>query len=106
MASFNRSDLDFVLHQILIAEAHAAGTPIDELIDSPLLSFGLRTVDGSFNNIVPGQENFGAADQLFPRMTDRPSALLKVLRRAFPRGHRTRRRMRRRAASSTTLSRA
>jgi hypothetical protein len=29
----------------------------------------LRTVDGSCNNLVPGQETFGAADQVFPRLT-------------------------------------
>ena len=34
------------------------------------MPFGLRTVDGSFNNLVEGQENFGAADELFPRLTD------------------------------------
>ena len=32
-----------------------------------LLPFGLRTVDGSDNNLIPGQNNFGAADTLFPR---------------------------------------
>ena len=36
---------------------------------SPLVSFGLRTVDGSCNNLVPGQEFHGAADQVFPRLT-------------------------------------
>ena len=29
---------------------------------------GLRTVDGSFNNLLPGNELLGAADQLFPRV--------------------------------------
>ena len=33
-------------------------------------SLGLRTVDGSFNNLVPGQQFFGAADQQFPRLLD------------------------------------
>ncbi|NEX94780.1 peroxidase family protein [Caulobacter sp. 17J65-9] len=69
MAKFIRSDLEFILQQIKIAEAHANGTPLTDLIPSPVLSFGLRTVDGSYNNLVPGQQNFGAADQLFPRMT-------------------------------------
>src|SRR5215475_2172431 len=36
--------------------------------------FGLRTVDGSFNNLinvdVPNQTHFGAADTVFPRLTD------------------------------------
>ena len=74
------SDLAFILKQIKIAEAHAAtrspenpcdtmvGTGPDQ-ISSPLVSMGLRTVDGSCNNLVPGQETFGAADQVFPRLT-------------------------------------
>ena len=31
--------------------------------------WGLRTVDGSCNNLYPGQERFAAADQPFPRLT-------------------------------------
>jgi len=31
---------------------------------------GLRTVDGSYNNIVPGRELWGAADQPMPRLLD------------------------------------
>jgi hypothetical protein len=34
------------------------------------LPWGLRTVDGSYNNLVPGQEQFGAADQDFPMLMD------------------------------------
>ena len=75
------SDLAFILKQIKIAEAHVANTteltgPCGALvgtgpdqIESPLLSFGLRTVDGTCNNLQPGQETFGAADQPFPRLT-------------------------------------
>ena len=66
-------DLDFILQQIKRAEAHAAGGelagPGPDQVSSPQLPFGLRTVDGTFNNIVPGQEDFGAADKLFPRLT-------------------------------------
>src|SRR6478609_12118143 len=75
------SDLAFILKQIKIAEAHVAnttsatgpcgalvGTGPDQLA-SPLLAFGLRTVDGSCNNLVPGQEWNGSADQVFPRLT-------------------------------------
>ena len=69
MAQFIRSDLEFILEQIRIAEAHAAGTPLQQLIANPTLSLGLRTVDGSYNNLVQGQSEFGAADTLFPRMT-------------------------------------
>lgn len=75
------SDLSFILKQIKIAEAHVANTtsatgPCGALIGtgpnqipSPLVSQGLRTVDGSCNNLQPGQETFGAADQKFPRLT-------------------------------------
>ncbi len=75
------ADLDFILKQIKISEHHAANTtpttgPCGALlgtgpnqISSPLLSFGVRTVDGSCNNLQAGQETFGAADQTFPRLT-------------------------------------
>ena len=69
MVSYIRSDLDFILAQIKIAEAHAAGQPLygeGGLVPSYLLSYGLRTVDGSYNNLLPGQELWGAADQQFP----------------------------------------
>ena len=74
------SDLAFILKQIKISEAHVANTtsatgPCGALIGtgpnqipSPLVSQGLRTVDGSCNNLQPGQETFGAADQTFPRL--------------------------------------
>ena len=45
------------------------GTGPDQ-IESPLVSFGLRTVDGSCNNLQPGQATYGAADQTFPRLTE------------------------------------
>ena len=69
MANFNRGDLDFILQQIQIAEANAAGIPLPTLIPDPLLPWGLRTVDGRDNNIVPGREAFGSADQIMPRLT-------------------------------------
>ena len=58
-----RSDLDFILAQIIRAETDAP-------LESPNLPFGLRTVDGTNNNALPGQVDFGAADRLFPRITD------------------------------------
>ena len=73
------TDLSFILKQIQIAERHTRtltttepcstliGTAANQ-IPSPLVSKGLRTVDGSCNNLQPGQETFGAADQLFPRI--------------------------------------
>jgi Animal haem peroxidase len=65
----NLDDLSTILSNILIAENHVAtgvltnldGTPID-----PLLSIGLRTVDGSFNNLL--DPTLGSADQVMPRL--------------------------------------
>jgi len=85
----NQADLEFVLRQIKIAEAHAAGAPLTQIyvnaagdvvpagtegavlaIPDPHVPFGLRTVDGTFNNIVEGRETWGAADQTMPRLFD------------------------------------
>jgi len=74
------ADLDFILLQIKIAEHHAglatAADPCAGLlglgpnqVHSPLVADGLRTVDGSCNNLQPGQAKFGTADQTFPRLT-------------------------------------
>lgn len=75
------SDLAFILKQIKIAEYHVANTtsatgPCGALvgkganqIPDPLTSYGLRTVDGSCNNLIKDREGYGAADQLFPRLT-------------------------------------
>lgn len=65
-----RHDLEFILDQILISEAHAAGADLASLLPNPFLPYGLRTVDGSYNNLLPGQEEFGAADNPFPRALD------------------------------------
>ena len=66
----NLADLTKILAQIKIAERHAAGENLVDIIgqDAALLPLGLRTVDGSFNNLLPGQSEFGAADNIFPRM--------------------------------------
>jgi hypothetical protein len=56
MATLIRSDLEFILQQILIAEQHAAGADLASLLPNQLAMLGLRTVDGSYNNIVPGQQ--------------------------------------------------
>ncbi|PBJ02236.1 peroxidase family protein [Pseudomonas sp. ACN5] len=69
MANFNKSDLEFILQQIFIAEADTAGQSLASLIPNPEFAFGLRTVDGTFNNLRFGQSEFGAADNIFPRMT-------------------------------------
>ncbi|WP_077525840.1 peroxidase family protein, partial [Metapseudomonas resinovorans] len=70
MANFNLADLDFILQQILIAEAHASGEDLRDLLPNVQVPFGLRTIDGSFNNLFAGQTEFGAADNIFPRLLD------------------------------------
>ena len=81
MVAYLKSDLEFILAQIKIAEAHAdattGATSIEEsrqilldLLPNSTIPWGLRTVDGSLNNLVPGQEYFGAAGQPFPQMLD------------------------------------
>src|SRR4051812_34183361 len=76
-------DLAFILKQIKIAEHHAAtltpanpcgtlvGSGPDQIPDA-LTSYGLRTVDGSCNNLLPGREKFAAADVPFPRLAGSP----------------------------------
>ena len=66
--ALNVHDLRFILDQIRIAEAHAAGTPLADLVGNLHLPYGLRTVDGSYNNLVEGRERWGAADEVLPRM--------------------------------------
>ena len=80
MVTYIRSDLDFILDQIKIAEEHAryvAGDPTarplfgeNGMIPANNISWGLRTVDGTFNNLVPGQEQYGSADQPFPHLLE------------------------------------
>ena len=72
MVQYIRSDLEFILAQIQIAEAHTAagGSQADllALVGNNALPLGIRTVDGTFNNLVPGQEDFGSADQPFDHL--------------------------------------
>jgi Ca2+-binding RTX toxin-like protein len=84
--SVTPGDLSFILKQIKISERHAFtlspanpcgtlvnqvgdGIPDAQQVPDRLTSFGLRTVDGSCNNLFPGRENFASADQPFPRLT-------------------------------------
>ena len=81
MVSYIRSDLDFILDQIKIAEQHAAGTPLygpGGLIPTYNLALGLRTVDGSYNNLL--NPEWGAADNEFPEPlgTDFQTVLVDV----------------------------
>ncbi|QCI12535.1 heme peroxidase [Pseudomonas putida] len=70
MANFSKSDLEFILKQIFIAEAHADGANLSDLLPNSQVPFGLRTVDGSFNNLLTAQTEFGAADNAFLRLLD------------------------------------
>jgi hypothetical protein len=63
LVTFNRTDLEFILTQIKMAEAGQPPVNVH-------LPFGLREVAGTNNNLVPGQEDFGSSDQTFPRVTD------------------------------------
>jgi hypothetical protein len=88
----NAEDLRFIFHQIEVAQFNAAGGSLlgtgpnqvnlngptsmacangAACPTDPQLPVGLRTVDGSYNNLVPipDQHLFGAADVLFPRLT-------------------------------------
>jgi hypothetical protein len=78
----NDDDLRFIFRQIQVSQANAAGGallgPGPNQVNSqaapngdPQLPMGLRTVDGSYNNLVPipDQHLFGAADLVFPRKT-------------------------------------
>ena len=78
----NANDLDFILKQIQISEAHAdatvtgntsytllCATPTDrsgKCVPNAKLPFGVRTVDGSYNNLLQGRSQWGAADRPFP----------------------------------------
>src|SRR3954451_4883979 len=72
-------DLTFILKQIKIAERHSAtftatnpcGSlvgPASDQIPDRLTSYGLRTVDGSCNNLFPGRKTFAASDVPFPHL--------------------------------------
>ncbi|MDX1297069.1 MAG: peroxidase family protein [Pseudomonas sp.] len=70
-----QQDLEFILKQIKISEASTnpltgAVENLPELVGSPLLPYGLRTVDGSWNSLLPGQQALGAADNIMPRLVE------------------------------------
>src|SRR3954454_1705144 len=91
----NAADLGFILKQIQISERHAAtftatdpcGTlvgPAADQIPDRLTSYGLRTTDGSCNNLFPGRETFAASDQVFPRLTTPDFRAAEVAPPGFP----------------------
>ena len=74
MVAFISSDLEFILEQIIIAERNAAGEALIDILPNVQVPFGLRTVDGTDNNLVAGQSEFGSADNL-PKALPRLSAI-------------------------------
>ena len=73
MVTYIKSDLEFILAQIKISEAHAAGQPLfgpGGLVPTYNISAGLRTVDGTYNHLLPGQETWGAAGNQFPALVN------------------------------------
>ncbi len=70
MVSYIRSDLEFILEQIKIAERNAAGEDLRDILPNVQVPWGLRTLTGIDNNLVQSQAEFGAADNLFPRLLD------------------------------------
>ncbi len=80
--TLNAGDMRFILKQIKIAENHAtkedaqgnpvAGQPLvgsgPNQIANALLPFGLRSVDGTENNLIPDQGSYGSASRVMPRL--------------------------------------
>ena len=66
----NQADLEYILKQIVIAEREVAGETLQDIIgpNAAILPWGLRHVDGTNNNLLPGGANFGAADTILPRL--------------------------------------
>ncbi len=89
MVAYTKHDLQFILDGITVSESHAAQTnTVDlgagtwtvadletsrqillDLIPNSLEPIGMRTISGEVNNLVIGQENFGATGE-FPRLLD------------------------------------
>ncbi|MCF1708597.1 hypothetical protein L0V05_07175 [Tabrizicola sp. J26] len=83
MVKYNRADLDFILDQIKISEDHTAainagGDPqasLVALVGDTQQMLGIRTISGIYNNLLPGNETYGAVDQPFPNLVNTPSQL-------------------------------
>ena len=74
MVAFIRSDLEFILQQILIAEQNAAGMSLLDLLPNVQVPFGLRTVIGVDNNLVSESKTSSARPTLsFPALCRRSS---------------------------------
>jgi len=84
--AFDQGDMDFILKQIKFAVRHANGEKLIDILPNASLPWGLRTVDGSFNNLLPKQENFGRADEEFTASTDREYRPAQSFSAPFPFG--------------------
>ncbi len=87
MVAFTKHDLQFIFDGISVSESHALQTNdvtgnvwtvadieisrqiLLSLIPNSLEPIGMRTISGELNNLVIGQENFGATGE-FPRLLD------------------------------------
>lgn len=71
MVSYTKHNFEFILNQKTEADV-AGGSAINvaDLVGSLILpySYGLRALSGAQNNLVYGQNNFGTADNVLPRL--------------------------------------
>lgn len=88
MVAFTQSDLQFILDGIVVSETHANATNdvvdnswvqsdietsrliLRDLLPNSLEPVGMRTISGELNNLEPGQDQFGATGNEFPRVGD------------------------------------
>ncbi|WP_194726840.1 hypothetical protein [Noviherbaspirillum malthae] len=68
MGTLVKHDLEFMLMRNATAERHVVGEHLATIGSNLRLPYGLRTVDGTYNNIVGGRERYGGADQVMPRL--------------------------------------
>ncbi|MCH9765173.1 MAG: hypothetical protein K0U34_04170, partial [Alphaproteobacteria bacterium] len=87
MVAFTKHDLQFILEGIIVSETHASQTNdttggiwaqadietsrqvLLSLVPNSFEPIGMRTITGELNNVIDGNENFGAIGE-FPRLTD------------------------------------
>ncbi len=91
--AFQRQDLDFILRQIKFAEDHVKNSQngvgeqdcaaLLALLPNASVPWGLRTVDGSCNNLLPGQAAFGAADNEFLALVEPVYDSAQILTQPF-----------------------
>ncbi|MEY4176196.1 MAG: hypothetical protein RI900_3361 [Actinomycetota bacterium] len=81
--NLTQSDLEFILTQIKIAEAHPDGTgtlctdpaattnalACPDQVRNAVLPYGIRQTNGQNNNLIAGKELYGSVDRTFPRLT-------------------------------------